>query len=359
MNTQPQTRLPAAPSVRMAADFQCALAAETVWASRLASGAVFTELQLLAENFDRVTMRHRPQDLGSAGTAQASRLLRAYVEGEITAPLSTAVLRQLLPACMGGKLEGRSSTAARQIKPLASIIQPPGWQKDAVLETTADPLVSMAVARRFTGDETWQEYRGLKLAGLDFSVGAAAATLRARLIGARQDERPTTRRASNVFGPALALSPGSVSLAIKRAGAAVLTSQDAVLLTGLQLHLRREGMRPVFTVAAHSPHLIADGRLVVNGTVSVLANQAAVELAAVVTRFPSTRLHLQLRLDDGATTGVLIDLPVIRATSHHVRARGPAQPAQMFLAFEGVSMDTTTPQMRVAFLHKTPTAGSA
>jgi len=366
MTTQAETqpRLPRA-GVRMAADFRCALAAETEWAKVLPAESVFDPLALTGESLALATSRKRSQMLNAVGIAQPSRLLRSHAEGEITGPMTLALLRRLLPAILSvapaedAPAAGKKTQDTRSgIVPLAAGLFPTGWAPDAMLAASDRALASLAFVRRFEGDVGWQEFAGCKLAECDLGLDAGGAVMRARLIGGARRPRAVVKLADTAR-PSATPPPGldlaSSHLALRLDNGDVLASRGALLLTGWRLAVRRLGMRPIFTLGGMAPALIGDGLLAVTGSLTLLANRAT---ATLVDRLAdplvaaARPLAMQLWLDDGAGDGVIFDLPSLIATTSSTRALAVAQPASMTLDFEAVRVDGGGAIMRVGFLSK-------
>jgi len=336
--------------VQMASDFQAALAAENDRGDRPANETDFFPLRLASESLDLVTIRHHPQDLAADGYVRPGRLVRSHVEGEITGPMTVPMVRYLLAAITGASDEqARGNSAAFLSALMDRRILPAGSNIHSILDAVPRSLRSFSLVRRFADEPVWTAYTGLKMTELELGVDAVAGgRFRGRWIGRHRTTRAGISVGALSLEPAVGLTPESTHLTIRPEGAAVPLGNEKLLLTGWQLRLQRSGMRPIFSLGTDGPRLISDGLLAISGGMTILANAAAVAVAAELSG-PSPLMMIQFRLDDGAGRAVIFDLPRVRITAHHLGVPGAAQPAQLRLQFAAEAPSPSQPSLRVAF----------
>jgi len=336
--------------VQMASDFQAALMVENDRGERPPDETEFFPLRLASESLDLVTIRHHPQDLAADGYVRPGHLVRSYVEGEITGPMTLPIVQYLLAAVTGAnEKRARGNGAAFLSGLMDRRILPAGSNIHSILDAVPRPLRSFSMVRRFVDEPVWTAYAGLKMTELELGVDAVAGgRFRGRWIGRHR----TTRAGVSVEAlsplPAIGLVPGSTHVTIRPEGAVAPFGNEKLLLTGWQLRLLRSGMRPIFSLGTDGPRLISDGLLAISGGMTILANASALAVVAELSG-PSALMVIQFRLDDGAGGAVIFDLPRVRITAHHLGVSGAAQPAQLRLQFEAEPPSQSQPSLRVAF----------
>ena len=243
--------------MRTARDYRAGIATETGWNT---APTAFRDIRLLAEDLHLVGVREGRRALSEGGLVAPTRLVRTHIEGGMTLTADAARLSHMMTFVTGGAWTRHGL--------------PEGVLRQLAADGADDPR-SMGFVRRLAPHDDWQQFSGLRLRGLRIvPAGDSGIVLMLDLVGAEVAARRRVGvSASPAPRPPVTLRPAPDGLVIRPVGAAVETGP--LMLTGFEIGLYRDGMRPHFALAANSPQMILPGQLAARIEMRLLASDAA------------------------------------------------------------------------------------